>query len=213
MQQAPTQGTQPYPGPYYGPPRYYQQKSTGGLLIVILVFIIILGSTGCITVLYINNYASRNYQGRGLQEFNGTVNYTAMIKALKNASFEPSEGGSNPIWFKPFCGALGSKDANETRPLMNVNRNTISYSNTTLHVRYATRTFTSTNYDAEHITTKLKCVMKRAKEIFVNELGMNLVSEHSTKGVMSVPGFEAIAVVSIVVVIVAVRWKRMDKQG
>lgn len=213
MQQAPQQGVQPYPGPSYGPQPQYRPQSHGmGFLEIMVIVVIITAFSACGIIAYLfTNPFSDSYMGNGTQVFNGTVNETTMVKALKNASFVTDDGRSNPLFLKPFCGTLGSKEANESRALMQ--KTTASYNDSDVTVRYWTRGHTSSTYDAEHISDKLKCIMKKMKDIFVNELGMTVTKDKVSKTPTPTPGFEAVMVVSVVAVIVVIRGMRKRKQG
>jgi len=203
------QQVQQHPGgpvPYSG--AYTQPRPKGTfftIFVVIAVILIIIVGVALGTVYYLAKSTSgpNTIKVTAYQYYVGDLNRTLLFKVLKNDSYDPVSNSPtySSIGFKPYCGDPGSDQANSTRTLFMSAYFTLNGDNTT--IKLVTRDKGNTETNRNMLEDSTNCAFDKLATIMKDDINMSLVNQNIDMKKFTTPGFEAVVVLSAVVIAVA----------
>jgi hypothetical protein len=186
------------------------------LLALVVIIVIILGVVGCSVMMYMGPFIyGDRYYGKGQQRYGGIPNGTLLMYKLNLNGYEPQlEAGFSEVrvFFRPYCGAQGSAQANKSQALMGRSYITIDQGNNTTKVLFMTQQYVDSGYNSNNISEVLKCAMEKTKTLFTTEIGLTFQADNMSKEKYFMPGFEAALLVPAMVVISLIWRRRMMAQ-
>jgi len=136
--------------------------------------------------------------GHGVQNFNGTVNETKLTVEFNKSALPIYRDGGRQQRFIPFCGVLGSAEANSSRAMFTPGIIVLAPEKVTIHV--FSRTVNTANNSMEtRIKTLLRCAMDKVKGIMINNMSLSLMDEKIYTRWANAPGFDSVPVLVAVI--------------
>jgi hypothetical protein len=202
--------------PYQGPHVQSRPRSSpfNIFIVIAVVFVVIVGiGLGVVYSMLKSSSGPNTIRVTANQYYEGDLDRALLLKVLKNESYDPDPTSptNSIINFRPYCGQSGSEEANTTRALFTIAQFYANGDNTS--IKLITHLKSNSEENRNMLEDATNCAFDKLAQIMKDDVNMSLAFQKIDMKKFTTPGFETVVVVSVIAIVVGVRWKRMRKQA